>query len=260
MRREPAHAGLHQRQEGAEGRYQAQGRARIEAREVGTGAFAWNEAHRAHRGARQQPDDIGADMGEGEDQLGRARAQPHRLARPQLVEGHGLDRFTRPQPRLDRPRIVARGRRKQSGQSQTERAAAASGRGEQAGVEQALQLQRRHTHAPSLGDQAIDAIAHRPQSVRSLARIDRRHAGAGTSPALEQARGLQLLVDLAHGHRRQTEQGGKLAHRRQAAAGRELAAGDAVLDQSAKLDAERYRQVTVDAQVHPVPIKVVSTD
>ena len=57
----------------------------------------------------------GADMGEGEDQLGRARAQPH-TARPQLVEGHGLDRLTRLQPRLDRPRIVARGRRKQSSQ------------------------------------------------------------------------------------------------------------------------------------------------
>ena len=82
-------------------RYQAQRRARIEAREVGTGALAGNEIYRAHRGARQQPDDIGADMGEGEDQLGRARAPPHRLARPQLVEGHGLDRLIRPSPRLD---------------------------------------------------------------------------------------------------------------------------------------------------------------
>ena len=141
------------------------GRAGIEAREGGAGALAGNEAHRAHRGAGQQPGDIGADVGEGEDQLGRAGAQPRRLARPQLVEGHGLDRFARPQPRLDGPRIVAGGRRGTGRpRVQAERAAAASGRGEQAGVEQALQLQRRHTQAASLGDQAIDTVAHRPSA------------------------------------------------------------------------------------------------
>ena len=40
----------------------------------------------------------------------------------------------------------------------------------------------------------------------------------------------------------------------------QLAAGDAILDQPTQLDAERYRQVTVDAQIHPVPDQFVSLD
>ena len=64
---------------------------------------------------------------------------------------------------------------------------------------------------------------------------------AGAGLRFDQARLLQVAIDLADRHRRDADLIGKLAHRRQALAGRKLAAGDPVFDEAAQLHAERHR-------------------
>jgi DNA-binding transcriptional regulator YhcF (GntR family) len=82
---------------------------------------------------------------------------------------------------------------------------------------------------------------------------DRRAAALGNEGAeprarLDQAAIPEFAIDLAHGHRRDPQLVGQLAHRWQPRARQQLAAGDAVFDQAAQLHAERHRQITVDGK------------
>jgi hypothetical protein len=64
--------------------------------------------------------------------------------------------------------------------------------------------------------------------------------GAGTGLRFDEPGCLQLAIDLADRHRRDADGFGKLAHRRQALARGQLAAGDPVFDEAAQLHAERH--------------------
>ncbi len=202
----------------------------------------------ASRGPGQQGRDVAPAMRHDEHEVGREAAPQRRRVAREVVESHALHRRGFAE-RLRHGPGIGLGRGREDADQQHPPPPAAPARGRQPRRHEAGDLAGAEPERQAVVDQCVDpAMEGGEPIVRPVGAAPPGHEGAGARPALDEAGFLEVAVDLAHRHGGDAGLLGEVAHRGQAVAGPELAAGDAVGEKAAQLQAERYWQAAVEGE------------
>ena len=188
-------------------------------------------------------------MRDGEDEIGRHRKVPRRVAALQLVEGYRLDRDALAQ-RIRHGAGIAGSRLREDPHKHDMPCPSPALAGGQARHDQAGEIAAAEPHGEPLVDERVDPSMEIEQpAIRDLRRRPARHEGAGAGPSLDQPHRFEVPVHLRDRHRRDPELLGQFAHGRQAIAGPQLAIDDPEFQQATQLRTQRDGQVPVNGQV-----------